>query len=307
MHDYVRRNGIDYPVALDPEWTTWRAFGNHYWPAFYLYDRGGSRRYVHFGEGSYDSTEDAIRLLLGVAPDAPDAGGVVIADHLALLGAGIASFLAPCAVPLVPVYVGMLAGTRRARPASLATPALFVAGFSAVFVALGVGRRASRCRAVAPAARDPARGRRAWWSPSASCCWPSGPGGRPRLRVPQFVGRIEVGGDVARPLAMGLAFGAAWTPCVGPLLGAALVLAAGSATAARGASLLLAYSVGIGLPFVALAVGLAAVPGLPRRLARLGHSLQLVAAVVMVVLGVLLVTGWYGAATSPLVRLVPSG
>ncbi len=73
VSDYVRRNGIDYPVALDPEWTTWRAFGNHYWPAFYLYDRSGSRRYVHFGEGSYDGTEDAIRLLLGVAPDAPRA------------------------------------------------------------------------------------------------------------------------------------------------------------------------------------------------------------------------------------------
>jgi thiol-disulfide isomerase/thioredoxin len=64
---------IAYPVALDPERRVWRAFDNHYWPAFFLYDRAGARRYTHIGEGAYAETEDAIRALLGVDPSAPRA------------------------------------------------------------------------------------------------------------------------------------------------------------------------------------------------------------------------------------------
>jgi thiol-disulfide isomerase/thioredoxin len=69
----VRSNGLTYPIALDPQRTIWRAFANHYWPAFYLYDRAGSWRYQHAGEGSYAETEDAIRVLLGVDPASPRA------------------------------------------------------------------------------------------------------------------------------------------------------------------------------------------------------------------------------------------
>jgi thiol-disulfide isomerase/thioredoxin len=70
---YVRENRITYPVALDPDRSVWAAFGNRYWPAFYLHDRAGHRRLLRIGEGSYASTEDAIRALLGVAASAPRA------------------------------------------------------------------------------------------------------------------------------------------------------------------------------------------------------------------------------------------
>jgi thiol-disulfide isomerase/thioredoxin len=63
---FVDDNDITYPVALDPDRATWRAFANRYWPAFYLHDRDGKRRYQHFGEGAYELTEDTIRTLLGV-------------------------------------------------------------------------------------------------------------------------------------------------------------------------------------------------------------------------------------------------
>ena len=66
--DYVTENDITFPVALDPGRDVWHAWDNHYWPAFYLYDHDGHLRVRHFGEGSYDSTEDAIRVLLGVDP-----------------------------------------------------------------------------------------------------------------------------------------------------------------------------------------------------------------------------------------------
>ncbi len=69
--DYVDREAIRYPVALDPDRAVWRAWDNHAWPAFYLYDRQGRLRLVHLGEGRYLATEGAIRLLLGVPDDVP--------------------------------------------------------------------------------------------------------------------------------------------------------------------------------------------------------------------------------------------
>jgi len=70
---FVEEHGLTYAVALDPDKVTWRAFGNHYWPRFYLHDIVGRRRYEHIGEGRYAETEDAIRFLLGVDPDSPRA------------------------------------------------------------------------------------------------------------------------------------------------------------------------------------------------------------------------------------------
>jgi thiol-disulfide isomerase/thioredoxin len=65
--------GVDWPVALDPDHRVWDAFGNRYWPAKYIVDRDGKLRYVHYGEGAYDETEDVVRKLLDVDPDSPRA------------------------------------------------------------------------------------------------------------------------------------------------------------------------------------------------------------------------------------------
>lgn len=60
----IKRYNIHYPVAQDNNYATWRAYNNHYWPAHYLIDREGNVREVHFGEGGYEETEQAIRTLL---------------------------------------------------------------------------------------------------------------------------------------------------------------------------------------------------------------------------------------------------
>ena len=60
----IEKNGLKYPIALDPDYQTWNAYANHYWPAGYLFDQQGRLRRVHFGEGGYDESEAAIRSLL---------------------------------------------------------------------------------------------------------------------------------------------------------------------------------------------------------------------------------------------------
>jgi cytochrome c-type biogenesis protein len=109
-----------------------------------------------------------------------------------------------------------------------------------------------------------------------------------------------------RPFLVGVVFGAAWTPCVGPLLGAALTVAAASGQAVRGGLLLVAYAVGIGVPFMLASLGLASSAGARRRLQRVGPVIQRVGGVLLVVLGVLLVTGAYHHLTSYLARFAPS-
>lgn len=68
VEDAVKRFGIHYPVAMDNDYLTWQAYDNAYWPAHYLIDQEGIVRQVHFGEGKYGETENAIRQLLGLSP-----------------------------------------------------------------------------------------------------------------------------------------------------------------------------------------------------------------------------------------------
>ncbi|PJA45052.1 hypothetical protein CO174_05200 [Candidatus Uhrbacteria bacterium CG_4_9_14_3_um_filter_50_9] len=67
------KHGIEFPVALDNDYVTWRNFSNHYWPAKYIFDQQGNLRYTHFGEGAYDETEGVIQALLGVSMDLTEA------------------------------------------------------------------------------------------------------------------------------------------------------------------------------------------------------------------------------------------
>jgi thiol-disulfide isomerase/thioredoxin len=74
VRENVKKLELRYPVALDNGFGTWEAWHNQYWPAKYLIDRSGHVRYFHFGEGEYETTEEAIRTLLG--NDAPPASGL---------------------------------------------------------------------------------------------------------------------------------------------------------------------------------------------------------------------------------------
>ncbi len=230
----------------------------------------------------------------------------MLRDVVALFGAGVASFLAPCVVPLLPAYIGMLVGTsaEEAGPGkAVGATGLFVLGFTIVFAGLGVaagalGSSLDDFRSVVERVGGAivavmglvllgglsdrlVRERRAI------------------LTVPKSLGAL-------RPVVLGVAFGAAWSPCVGPLLGAALVVAASSSDPARGGVLLGAYALGIGVPFLVASLGLASSPGFNDFLRRIAQPLQRVAGALLLALGVLLVTGWYDHLTSYLARFTPT-
>lgn len=225
---------------------------------------------------------------------------------VALFGAGVASFLAPCVVPLLPAYLGIVAGeaaeagdTARAVPATL----LFVLGFAVVFASLGAaaGLLGSSLSDLQEWVRR-IGGVAVVVMGLALLGALRGPLARERRLIP----RLPAGGGRLRPVIVGVAFGAAWTPCVGPLLGAALVVAARSGQVVRGTLLLLAYALGIGVPFVLAALGLASSPALAARLRAAAPRIERVAGVLLVALGLLLVTDTYVHLTSYLARYAPA-
>lgn len=225
---------------------------------------------------------------------------------IALFGAGVASFLAPCVVPLLPAYLGMVLGTsaEEADPAkAVVATGLFVLGFTIVFAGLGaaagiLGSSLDGIHSVLERGGGfivaimglvllgVIRGRAVQER-------------RAILVVPKSLGAL-------RPVVLGIAFGAAWSPCVGPLLGAALVVAASSGDPVRGGLLLGSYAMGIGVPFLLASLGLASSPGFHSWLKRISNPLQRVSGVLLLLLGVLLVSGSYTHFTSYLARFTPA-
>lgn len=201
-------------------------------------------------------------------------------------GFGVISFLAPCTVPLLPAYVAVLSTGRRLLPAAC----LYVLGFTVVFVTLGLaaGGLGKALRSVS-AQRV-----------GGVVVLALGLALLLGLRVASPVRRVET----TAPFALGLVAGTAFTPCVGPFLGAVLTLSALQGASVRGGVLLAAYSLGLGVPFVAAAYAVSVSPRLTRALARASRVLSVVGGVLLLLLGGLLVSGAYGRLASDLANLV---
>jgi cytochrome c-type biogenesis protein len=227
--------------------------------------------------------------------------------------AGIVAFASPCVLPLVPGYLSFVtaAGERAGSPSEptrahrgVAPMLLFVAGFSVVFTSLG-----AFAGVVVPVVRSPIGQRVAGvvvLGVGAYLVAYALRLGSPSLfgeRRP-LLGRVRPGGASGFPL--GMAFAAGWTPCIGPVLAGTLALAATQSDPLRSAFLLFAFSMGLGVPFVLIGIG---VGGLMRRLGVLQRHNRAIAGVsglVLVAVGVLLVTGAWVQVMSPLLRLVNS-
>jgi cytochrome c-type biogenesis protein len=169
----------------------------------------------------------------------------------AAFAAGLVSFATPCVLPLVPAYLSAIGASATDPSRALRAAAPFVLGFSGVFVALGV--------AVGLAGSLVTNHRLDLIHLGGIVIVAMGFVMMGVLRVPLLERSLTPGVEPARAsgsaLLLGGAFGLCWTPCVGPVLGSILALAATQATAARGAGLLAAYAAGLAIPFLAVALG----------------------------------------------------
>lgn len=212
--------------------------------------------------------------------------------------AGLASFLSPCILPIVPPYLAFLSGASLADLAERRDPALtrtaliravaFVAGFTAVFVAMGagastVGRFIGDHLAVLSVAGGvliAVLGLHmlgAFKSFTLMRDWRFQAASRPT--------------SVAAAFVVGLAFAFGWSPCVGPILAAILFMAGAEATALRGGFLLFAYAAGIGIPFLLAAAFTGPFARLARRLSGTSGMVEKAMGLLLVLAGVMIATG----------------
>jgi cytochrome c-type biogenesis protein len=213
-------------------------------------------------------------------------------------GAGIVSFLSPCVLPLVPGYVSYVAGDRiwrghHARDSTWRLSALglsfcFVLGFSTVFITLGAG--ATGLGQLLLRYKDQAN------IVGGAVVMTFGLFMIGLLKLPWLQCDLRFHGKIrgARPLGaylIGLAFAFGWTPCIGPVLGVILTLSAVTATLLSGVALLSAYSLGLGIPFMATAMFTSAFLAWRKPIARIGRPLQIGAGAAMVIMGFAMITG----------------
>ena len=214
-------------------------------------------------------------------------GSLWVALPLALL-AGLVSFLSPCILPLVPGYLGVVSGLAAKRSRMVLGSVLFVLGFGVVFVGLGV-LAGSLGFAISAS--------------SVLMVWVqrvmgvlvallglvmigqfSFLQGTARFKVPSYLGLWGA------PL-LGLAFGLGWTPCIGPTLSAVLALSLDQANAGRGLILAIAFTLGIGLPFILLASGFGWASASVAFIRKNIRTVNLIGGGLLIVLGVLMATG----------------
>jgi len=249
---------------------------------------------------------------------------------LLAVAAGLLSFLSPCVLPLVPAYLGQLtavavagstAGGAPSRWMALRHAVAYVAGFGLVFTLLGVTATfaASGLAAYMPVLRQvggvilvvlglnlagvlriPRLDQS--WRPldagaSASVAGatgtmslaPAGGGGF----GDRLGGRIvSTRGGWLASFGLGAIFAVGWTPCIGVMLGGILMMASSSATVAQGGVLLVAYTLGLGLPFIAIALVYDRAPALLRPLVRHGRAVSIVGGGLVVLIGLAMLFDW---------------
>lgn len=221
--------------------------------------------------------------------------------------AGLLTFLAPCTLPLVPAYLGFISGT---PVTELSDPTkahlyrrkvfingfLFIVGFSFIFIGLGV------LFGLGGAALIQYRGVLSRIGGVFVMFFGLYMTGFLRLRMFSFLtyerkirfSKHLTPGNPTSSLLFGATFAFGWTPCVGPILGSVLTLAATSATVGQGAVLLLVFSLGLAIPFLIIAAGAGTALVYIKKLNRYIEAISRVGGVLLFILGLLLVTDQYG-------------
>ncbi|HEY0691507.1 MAG TPA: cytochrome c biogenesis protein CcdA [Kribbella sp.] len=226
-------------------------------------------------------------------------GSMLVAVPIAVV-AGAISFFSPCVVPLLPGYLSYVTGLSAAELGSnrrgrmLAGTSLFVAGFSAVFILTGV-----LFGAIGNALLEHQTLITRILGAGTVVLGLIFLGGFGFLQRDLRVHRVPAVGIAAAPL-LGVLFGFGWTPCIGPTLGTVMNLAATEGSSTRGAVLALVFSLGLGIPFIVAALAFRRMLGAVAWVRR--HQLLVirVGGVLMIVVGLLLLTGVWDSVTADL-------
>jgi cytochrome c-type biogenesis protein len=221
--------------------------------------------------------------------------------------AGLLSFLSPCVLPLIPSYVTFITGlsledVSQARRAALIHSLLFISGFTLIFLALG---------ASATALGQLLSYQRAWISRIGGVLiivFGLYMLGVFNISLFSRERRVHIADKPVGYLGtvlVGIAFGAGWTPCIGPILGSILTYAASEADLSRGLWLLLAYSMGLAVPFLVSAVAVERFLDFFTRMKRQMVWISRTSGVLMIAVGILMVTNYFTILATYLQALTP--
>ena len=218
---------------------------------------------------------------------------------LAAFAAGFLSFISPCVLPLIPGYISFVSGVSVDEMRSDAPPAAsrlqvfvtslaFVIGFSLVFIALGASATAigkfmfSKLPLLSKLAGV------------VLIIFGLHTMGVFRLAFLDTEKRVHQQRKPAGPLGamlVGVAFAFGWTPCIGPILGGILAIAGSKNTVGEGVTLLAVYSLGLGIPFLITSLAINQFFGAAKRIRKYYHAIELTSGALLIVIGVLIITG----------------
>jgi len=210
-------------------------------------------------------------------------------------GLGIASFASPCVVPLVPVYLANIAGlsvlsdTPPSRRHILLSTLLFVGGFSIVFILMGTALQIAFGSIPIPVKQQVAGALLILFGLFLFLS----------TKIPQFSFQRRLsltnarGTGYVRSFMLGGIFSIGWTPCIGPIIGGVLAMAAYGGNAAAAIPPLTAYSLGLGVPFVIMGALLGTPTGarLMKTMNRHAYLATALGSITLVIVGILMLTG----------------
>ncbi|MDB9721883.1 redoxin domain-containing protein [Nitrosopumilus sp.] len=304
----MAEDNLTYPVWLDPENRFQFAFRTIGVPESFLIDADG--QIIHQWRGAFDPvSEDTINLvessIQGTVYRSSETTILtdgLVAGFVIAFSAGVLSFLSPCVLPLIPVYASLITGmsakelsqeTSQSTRSKLRLTAtvkgiMFVIGFSIIFMLLG-----TTVSFMGNLFFD-------------SIQWIERIGGVVLIalglhmiglfKIPRLEKQIRF--DMAKrnsgkfgPLVVGMAFGAGWTPCIGPILAGILTIAASSSSVVTGASLLGVYSLGLAIPFLVSAIAIDRFLVFFTKIKSKMLWIEKISGILFVIFGIVLLTG----------------